>query len=73
MNSPPVSGIDSRLRAFLVAAVRYGLLVHKLFYAVDKQWYAGKVTLWMWVPSSLLLSVSLPFFERERCVQSLTL
>ena len=43
----PVSDTNSRRRAFLVAAVRYGLLVHKLFYAVDKQWYAGKVTLWM--------------------------
>ena len=47
MNFISISADNSRLRAFLVAAVRYGLLVHKLFYAVDKQWYAGKVTLWM--------------------------
>ncbi|KAL9037706.1 MAG: hypothetical protein Q9214_005579, partial [Letrouitia sp. 1 TL-2023] len=34
-------------RAFLVAAVRYGLLIYKLFYATDKTWWAGKVTLCM--------------------------
>ncbi|KAG7001511.1 hypothetical protein G7Y79_00031g066260 [Physcia stellaris] len=33
--------------AFIAAAIRYGLLFYKLFYAEDKTWWAGKVTLCM--------------------------